>query len=164
MSLTLNDNIVLTDLAYEKAKRLGMSLVTAKAYKPPAAPVRPYISKEQKQNEIALKPADAPPSFFGSDKTAETQKTAPSLQVSSPAPTQPQQAAAESIGLTQLARRSTEVTTAPPGYPTANMQSKPDADKLRKQIADQVLLKYGNIDARLLDKIIARVLNKAGLD
>lgn len=49
MSLVLNDNIVLTDLAYEKARRLGMSLVSAHTSAPPAAPVRPYLSQ---QNQI----------------------------------------------------------------------------------------------------------------
>lgn len=43
-SLQLNDDVVLTELAYEKAQRLGMTLITSNA-KPPAAPERPYISK-----------------------------------------------------------------------------------------------------------------------
>ncbi|MBE0685249.1 MAG: hypothetical protein IH585_04540 [Anaerolineaceae bacterium] len=45
MSLVLNDHIVLTDLAYEKARLLGMSLVSEHATIPPAAPVRPYLSQ-----------------------------------------------------------------------------------------------------------------------
>ena len=51
MSLALNDNIVLTDLAYEKARRLGMSLVSPQASMPPAAPVRPYLSQEDQSGE-----------------------------------------------------------------------------------------------------------------
>ena len=43
-SLVVNENVVLTDLAYEKARRLGMQLVEPNQ-KPPAAPVRPYLSK-----------------------------------------------------------------------------------------------------------------------
>ncbi len=43
LSLEVNDNVVLTDLAYEKANRLGMKLVRDKPDNPPAAPVRPYI-------------------------------------------------------------------------------------------------------------------------
>lgn len=43
-SLQLNDDIVLTELAYEKAQRLGLKLITANA-KPPAAPERPYIAR-----------------------------------------------------------------------------------------------------------------------
>jgi hypothetical protein len=44
-TLELNDNVVLTELAYERAQRLGMQLI-ALHDTPPAAPVRPYISKE----------------------------------------------------------------------------------------------------------------------
>lgn len=51
MSLALNDHIVLTDLAYEKARQLGMSLVSPNASIPPAAPVRPYLSQENQVGE-----------------------------------------------------------------------------------------------------------------
>jgi hypothetical protein len=40
-SLQLGDDVVLTDLAYEKARRLGLLADDA----PPAAPVRPYLSE-----------------------------------------------------------------------------------------------------------------------
>jgi hypothetical protein len=43
-SLQVTDNVVLTELAYEKAKSLGLQLVTDRADNPPAAPVRPYLS------------------------------------------------------------------------------------------------------------------------
>src|SRR5215813_8806701 len=43
-SLQMNDDVVLTDLAYEKAKRLDIQLVYQRADNPPAAPVRPYLS------------------------------------------------------------------------------------------------------------------------
>jgi hypothetical protein len=43
-SLQLNDNVVLTELAFEKAHRLGLQLITVNA-KPPSAPERPYIAK-----------------------------------------------------------------------------------------------------------------------
>lgn len=46
MSLELNDNVVLTDLAYEKANKLGMRLVRDKPDNPPAAPVRPYLAQQ----------------------------------------------------------------------------------------------------------------------
>ena len=39
-SLRLGDNIVLTDLAYEKARQLGMNLISGKAEASPVAPVR----------------------------------------------------------------------------------------------------------------------------
>ena len=42
-SLHINDNVVLTDLAYEKARQLGL-LPADDADAPPAAPVRPYLS------------------------------------------------------------------------------------------------------------------------
>lgn len=46
-SLQVNDDIVLTDLAYEKAKRLGIQLLSDDADHPPAAPIRPYLSDKQ---------------------------------------------------------------------------------------------------------------------
>jgi len=51
MLLALNDHIVLTDLAYEKARQLGMSLVSPHATTPPAAPIRPYLSQEHQAGE-----------------------------------------------------------------------------------------------------------------
>jgi len=45
-SLIVDDDVVLTDLAYEKARRLGLELLRA-SDQPPAAPVRPYIAKLQ---------------------------------------------------------------------------------------------------------------------
>ena len=50
MVLELCDDVVLTDLAYEKAKRLGLKLQREKE-KPPAAPVRPYIAKPVQKPE-----------------------------------------------------------------------------------------------------------------
>jgi hypothetical protein len=44
MSLQVTDNVVLTELAFEKAARLGMQLLRDGPVEPPAAPVRPYIS------------------------------------------------------------------------------------------------------------------------
>lgn len=43
-SLSIGDNVVLTDLAYESARRLGVKLVQLHD-NPPGAPVRPYINK-----------------------------------------------------------------------------------------------------------------------
>jgi hypothetical protein len=45
MSLQVTDNVVLTELAYEKANRLGMQLIKDRPLEPPAAPVRPYLSQ-----------------------------------------------------------------------------------------------------------------------
>ena len=54
-SLELTDDVVLTELAYEKAERLGMNLIKEHA-SPPAAPVRPYISAELNPKPVAQKP------------------------------------------------------------------------------------------------------------
>lgn len=44
MSLQVSDDVVLTELAYEKAERLGVRLNQSHQL-PPAAPVRPYLSQ-----------------------------------------------------------------------------------------------------------------------
>jgi hypothetical protein len=46
MSLNVSENVVLTELAYEKANRLGMQLLRSQPDNPPSAPVRPYISQK----------------------------------------------------------------------------------------------------------------------
>jgi len=45
-SLIVDDDVVLTDLAYDKARRLGLELLRQDD-KPPAAPERPYIAKSK---------------------------------------------------------------------------------------------------------------------
>ncbi len=70
LTLQVSDNVVLTDLAYEKANKLGMKLVDEKFDKPPAAPVRPYLSQ---QNMAAPAPAAKP----SSPLTAQPAYTAP---------------------------------------------------------------------------------------
>ena len=47
LSLDVNENCVLTELAYEKANRLGMKLIRSQPENPPAAPVRPYLSQKE---------------------------------------------------------------------------------------------------------------------
>lgn len=44
MTLEVGDDVVLTELAYEKADQLGVRLVQAHQL-PPAAPVRPYLAQ-----------------------------------------------------------------------------------------------------------------------
>ena len=57
--LVINDDVVLTDLAYEKAKRLGVKLSQPNDI-PPAAPVRPYINKSiPKLQPATLRPQAA---------------------------------------------------------------------------------------------------------
>lgn len=59
LSLEINDQVVLTDLAYEKANRLGMRLVSDRPENPPAAPVRPYVAQQPSPVASAL-PASTP--------------------------------------------------------------------------------------------------------
>ena len=54
-TLTVSEDVVLTELAFEKAERLGVRLVQPHQT-PPAAPVRPYLSEEHKP---AAKPTPA---------------------------------------------------------------------------------------------------------
>ncbi len=54
LSLDVNENVVLTELAYEKANRLGMQLVRGQPDNPPAAPVRPYLSEKAAARPAAL--------------------------------------------------------------------------------------------------------------
>lgn len=68
--LELNDHVVLTDLAYEKANKLGMQLVQDKPSHPPAAPIRPYIAQQSSQPAaVVASPVLLPPqqnTFTGS--------------------------------------------------------------------------------------------------
>lgn len=57
-SLQVTEEVVLTELAYEKARRLGMQLLSDRADNPPAAPVRPYLSEGMAAPRAA--PAAAP--------------------------------------------------------------------------------------------------------
>jgi hypothetical protein len=61
LSLEINDNVVLTDLAYEKANRLGLKLVRDKPENPPAAPVRPYVVQQMPQKQMEATPGVPPP-------------------------------------------------------------------------------------------------------
>ena len=56
LSLEVNDNVVLTELAYEKASRLGMQLLRERPLEPPAAPVRPYLSGQLSSAAVQTAP------------------------------------------------------------------------------------------------------------
>ena len=45
-SLNITENVVLTELAYEKANRLGIQLLRPQPDNPPSAPIRPYLSQK----------------------------------------------------------------------------------------------------------------------
>ena len=116
-SLSVTENIILTELAYEKAGRLGVQLVTDQADNPPAAPVRPYLSEPQThQPKQTIGPA------------------APAVQ----APSQ-----------------------------TASTTSRSLVEKegdIENRIRSAVLARLGNqVDAKLLDTIIHRVVKSVGL-
>lgn len=59
-SLEVGDEVVLTELAYEKAQRLGFQLILDGADNPPAAPVRPYLSAPHTRQAPGAKPIIAP--------------------------------------------------------------------------------------------------------
>jgi hypothetical protein len=67
LSLEINDNVVLTDLAYEKANRLGLKLVRDKPENPPAAPVRPYVTQQISQKPMDTTPGVAVPPPVATD-------------------------------------------------------------------------------------------------
>lgn len=115
-SLQVTDQVVLTELAYEKARRLGMQLITGEAEVPPAAPVRPYLSEVQN--------ARPGPVAASSAQTA----------IQSQAPLVPA---------------------------LSHKESGPD---IEKRIRSAVIAKLGNqVDAKLLDTIIHRVVKGIGL-
>ena len=49
LSLEVGENVVLTELAYEKANSMGMRLVQNQPDNPPCAPIRPYLSRKPDQ-------------------------------------------------------------------------------------------------------------------
>ena len=68
-TLHVNDQVSLTEMAYEKANRLGLQLLTDGPDNPPSAPVRPYLSgggtaspapKADSATETATQPGPSP--------------------------------------------------------------------------------------------------------
>ena len=72
-SLQISDDVVLTELAYEKAKGLGFQLISDAADHPPAAPVRPYLSDSTAP--VRAKPIVAP----GSPAVSPLQQLQPNV-------------------------------------------------------------------------------------
>jgi hypothetical protein len=72
LSLEINDSVVLTELAYEKSQRLGMKLVRQTPDNPPCAPVRPYISQQQRPAGGEGTPAPIVSDATPAGHTAET--------------------------------------------------------------------------------------------
>jgi len=111
-SLRVTDDVALTDLAYEKARRLGIEIVDVDT--PPAAPVRPYLSD--------MKPVQSKP------VTASVTQASSSLALT-PALSQRE--------------RGTDV-----------------AQRIRSAVIAKL---GGQVDAKLLDNIIHRVVKATGL-
>ena len=122
-SLQVTENVVLTELAYEKAKRLDFQLITDRADNPPAAPVRPYISEQQARRPV------------------------PTIGPLTPArEAQPKPA-------------SSAVRETSPGTSQGQMES-----DVEQRIRSAVIARLGNqVDAKLLDNIIHRVVKGVGL-
>ncbi len=58
-ALDIGDDVVLTDLARDKARRLGVELVRPHD-KPPAAPERPYLAELPSPSATSVSPVSAP--------------------------------------------------------------------------------------------------------
>ncbi len=71
-SLTVTDEVVVTDLAREKARRLGLTLVGERDSRPSSAPARPYVS------EFVSPAAQAPTAQAPAAKPAAAPTSAPS--------------------------------------------------------------------------------------
>jgi hypothetical protein len=115
-SLQVTDDVVLTELAYEKAKRLGMQLVTDRADNPPTAPVRPYLSEGH-----------------------------PAVQAKPTVVSPPSGTSVSSTG-------------------SPSMPAQPRVLPIEQRIRSAVIARLGNqVDAKLLDNIIHRVVKGMGL-
>lgn len=124
-SLQVTENVVLTELAYEKARRLGFQLITDQADNPPAAPVRPYIAEQQTSRPV---PTIGP---------------APSSVESQPKPAIPRAEPNDASGGAIAAQKN---------------------DDVEQRIRSAVIARLGNqVDAKLLDNIIHRVVKSVGL-
>lgn len=118
-SLQVTENVVLTELAYEKAHRLGLQLISDRADNPPAAPVRPYLSE------------------------AGTPRPKPTIGPVAPTMSQPQ--------------------PTPPALTPALSQGE-RGNNIEQRIRSAVIARLGNqVDAKLLDNIIQRVVKSVGL-
>lgn len=70
ISLVVDDDVVLTDLARDKAMKLGLELVRER---PPSAPERPYITRMTSPSAVqpSTEPASAPPPVAAGQKTGD---------------------------------------------------------------------------------------------
>ena len=132
-SLQVSENVVLTELAYEKAKGLGVQLITDRADNPPAAPVRPYIAEQQTSRPV--------PTIGPASSSAESLPK-PAIPR---APTEPQKSGERNDS-------------------TGNVATAQKRDDVEQRIRSAVIARLGNqVDAKLLDNIIHRVVKSVGL-
>ena len=115
-SLQVTDEVVLTELAYEKAKRLDFKLIYDRADASPAASVRPYLSEKNplqaKQVAVSVSPAESQPALT----------------------------------------------------PALSLWERGNDSDIETRIRSAVIAKLGNqVDAKLLDNIIQRVVKATGL-
>lgn len=116
-SLRVGDNVALTDLAYEKARQLGLQLLSDGAQLPSTAnvPVRPYLSDASRNSATPL-------------------RATPKVDSATP-------------------------TTTSSTLPQTEMES-----DVAQRIRSAVLARLGNqVDAKLLDVIIQRVVKSTGV-
>ena len=132
-SLQVGENVVLTELAYEKANRLGLQLVSERAENPPAAPVRPYLSEQPRRQSAHTQPA-----------------------VNPVAPAAPQ----STLTHASTARPDGALRSQGPDA----LSGARDENDIEKRIRSAVIAKLGDqVDAKLLDNIIHRVVKSVGL-
>ena len=120
-SLRVEDATALTDLAYEKAKQLGLQLLSDETQLSAIAnvPIRPYLSDTSLNSRPSLRP------------TPKVDSVPPAVTQSEPA--------------------------------TARSQNEMGSD-VAQRIRSSVLARLGNqVDAKLLDVIIQRVLKSTGV-
>jgi len=125
-SLRVDDTIALTDLAYEKAKQLGLQLLSDGAQLPSTAnvPIRPYLS------DASL--------------NAATPFSTPSA--------------------TQRLRATPKVDSITPAVTPSTLSQTEKGSDVAQRIRSAVLARLGNqVDAKLLDVIIQRVLKSTGV-
>lgn len=132
-SLALNDDVVLTEQAYEAARRLGLALIQDNPALPPSAPMRPYLSSMPKAK-----------------KPVETQKPTP--QPAQPQKPAPSPARAETQNLASLPPQ--------PQNPAPSNPATPTAERIRAAVIARL---GDSIDPHLLNTIISRVLNSTGV-
>ncbi len=144
-SLALNDDVVLTEQAYEAARRLGLALIHDRPSLPPSAPVRPYLSSIPKAK-----------------KPVETQNLA-SLPPHMQNPASPQ-TPAQKPATPPPARVETQNRASLSPQPQNPAHPSNPATPTAERIRAAVIARLGDsIDPHLLNTIIQRVLNSTGV-